>query len=66
MLADWLALVNADSDALVRADSEALVEADSDADVLAEAEADCEVDRLVSSSLSTMTLKKLVPVESIV
>ena len=35
MLADSLALVDADSDALVLADSLALVDADSDADVQA-------------------------------
>ena len=36
MLADWLALVDADSEADVLADADALVEADSDADVLAD------------------------------
>ena len=36
VLADWLALVDADSEALVLADSDALVDADSEADVLAD------------------------------
>ena len=62
MLADWLALVEADLDALVLADWLALVDADLDALVLADwlalvdAEAEAEVDRASESDTGTSTV----------
>ena len=53
MLADWLALVDADTDALVLADWLALVDADTDALVLADT--DALVDAEADSDLYTLS-----------